>query len=88
MIVLLRVIRAYVGLVFLYQIISFIPPALALLLKTSTPGDGFWMIFVFKLLFIAFCGWLFVWLKDKIHGLNFKKHGVPHPALLKSKWAL
>jgi hypothetical protein len=89
MFLLLRVVRGLCGYLSLSSLVSGAPTAL-LSLGTSGVSKGFQAeLLVLSLILIIFLsGWLFFWLRGFINRLHAKKHGVPHPALADSKWAL
>lgn len=90
MLELLRFIRGICGFVFAIQVIHVIE-ALAWLAKPEAVGVDMgksFALLLFKVVFVAVAGFLFFWLRGLINRLHMNKHGTPHPALAKKKWAL
>lgn len=90
MFALLRFVRGFIGLVFAFQVVHVIE-AIALLLKPESSGavtGAFLAIFLLKGVILLVSGLVFLWLRGLINRLHVNRHGVPHPSLAASKWAL
>ena len=97
---LLRFFRAVCGLVFGLQCIHVVAAA-AWLSQVMDPDkwiskpeavdvdmDLFFVLFFFKVVILAVSGLVFFGLRRVINRLHIRKHGVPHPALAETEWAL
>jgi hypothetical protein len=82
----LRAVRVICGLLFALQIVGLLP----VFSWTNQPDAitaGMWAIVFIKVVLMAIFGGLFFGLRTLINHLHSKKHGAPHPALVKV-WAL
>lgn len=87
---LLRFIRGICGFMFALQVIHVLE-AFAWLAKPEVIGvdmGKFFVLLLFKVVFLTIAGFLFFWLRGLINRLHMKKNGTPHPALAEKKWAL
>ena len=87
---LIRFIRGICGFVFALQAFHVIGAFTWLATPEANDVDlgKFFALLLFKLIFLAVSGFMFFWLRGVINKLHTKKHGTPHPALAKKKWAL
>lgn len=80
MITLLRIVRGFFGLIFVWQILTLLP-ALGLLGSVLHMTGGELAMLAFKIVLGAISGALFFAMRPLINWLHVRKHGSPHPAL-------
>jgi hypothetical protein len=91
MFVLLRIVRAFFGVVFASEILYIIEAVAYLFMSLGTPAfvmGKFLALLVIKLLTLIGSGFAFMYLRKLINTLHEKKHGEPHPSLATKKWNL
>lgn len=83
---LLRLVRGFCGLLFGMQIVGLFPVLTWLQQPDAVAGGMMAHVFI-KVVFLFVFGALFVGLRNLINRLHTKRHGTPHPSLVR-KWAL
>ncbi len=83
----LRFIRGVCGFIFALQIFGLLPMYTWLLQPDAITGHMLALAFCKVIVLVVFGG-LFFALRIIINRLHAKKHGVPHPALAKTTWAV
>jgi len=83
---LLRFIRGFCGFLFAMQIVDLFPVLTWLKQPDAVTGNMLALVFI-KVVAMAIFGAMFFWLRNLINRLFTKRHGIPHPALVK-QWAL
>lgn len=88
MIGLFRIARAFIGFLILLQIFGIAINLLWLLPKPDVANEyGIASLLYRSVLLLFSCG-LFFGIRRVINRLYLNRHGVPHPALAKKRWAL
>ena len=87
MMVFLRVIRGFIGFLFVLQIFGVVIILTWLQQPNAVTGYVFGQL-LFRVVVLLLFGGLFFGLRSVINRLHSKKHGVPHPVLAERRWAL
>lgn len=80
MITLLRIVRGFFGVIFLWQIFTLLP-SLGWLGSVSSPTEAEQAMLMAKIVLGAISGTLFFAMRPMINWIHSRKHGAPHPAL-------